>query len=112
MFQYITAEEVLMPAVTKMGGEKDFVPLRTLRGDKDVQVYFNSVLKRPVWSDEDFEMFFESRPGVWEIDRDEESGRCACGARRSSWPTRCEGRPTSPRWRPPSAPRATWTSAR
>lgn len=72
MFQYITADEVLMPAVTKMGGERDFVPLRTLRGDKDVQVYFNSVLKRPVWSDEDFEMFFESRSAEWELDRDEE----------------------------------------
>eukprot|EP00435_Cladocopium_sp_Y103_P042029 s88_g11.t1 len=44
MFQYITVEEVLTPAVTKLGQ------------DKNVRLYFENVQKKPIWADE--EMFF------------------------------------------------------
>eukprot|EP00931_Biecheleriopsis_adriatica_P062473 TRINITY_DN37661_c0_g1_i1.p1 TRINITY_DN37661_c0_g1~~TRINITY_DN37661_c0_g1_i1.p1 ORF type:complete len:1263 (-),score=351.72 TRINITY_DN37661_c0_g1_i1:122-3910(-) len=68
MFQYITVEEVLTPAVTSLGGMADFVSLDDLRQDSNVRIYFEKVQKKPIWADEDFEIFFSSRPAEWEFD--------------------------------------------
>ncbi|CAJ1415158.1 unnamed protein product, partial [Effrenium voratum] len=68
MFQYITLEEVLQPAVTKLGGQNDFVSLDDLRQDKNVRLYFESVQKKPIWADEDFELFFATRANLWHYD--------------------------------------------
>ena len=43
MFQYITVEEVLTPAVTKLDGLNRFVALDKLRQDQNVRLYFETV---------------------------------------------------------------------
>jgi len=68
MFNFITMEEVLTPAVTGLGGEKAYIPLSELRGQQDVRTYFHTVLKKEPWPDEDFESFFSSRCAEWDYD--------------------------------------------
>lgn len=68
MFRFITMEEVLMPAVVKLGGGLDYVSLETVRADSDIRAYFEKVVQRPVWTDEDFWIFFESRSNDFDYD--------------------------------------------
>lgn len=68
MFKYITAEEVLMPAVVSLGGTREYIPLNTIRGDSNVNLFFQNVLKKAVWGDDDFEYFFQSRSAEWDYD--------------------------------------------
>eukprot|EP00913_Durusdinium_trenchii_P011311 g10623.t1 len=72
MFQYITVEEVLTPAVTKLGGQQKYVSLDDLRQDKNVRLYFENVQKKPIWADEDqriaLYLFFGTRANEWDYD--------------------------------------------
>lgn len=61
MFRFITTEEVVKPAVVKLGGDQGFASLDAIRADLNVAAYFERVLQRPPWTDEDFATYFESR---------------------------------------------------
>merc|ERR1719221_853449 len=53
-------------AVTNLGGESAHVALNQLRADADVVKFFQRTLMKPMWPDESFVVFFQSRPGEWE----------------------------------------------
>lgn len=67
MTKFITAEEVLVPAVIAQGGIQEYVTLDGVRADANMQGYFRNVLGR-IWADDDFMAFFESRSGEWDYD--------------------------------------------
>mmetsp|Transcript_11655 Transcript_11655/g.31286 ORF Transcript_11655/g.31286 Transcript_11655/m.31286 type:complete len:878 (+) Transcript_11655:140-2773(+) len=67
MLKFVTAEDVIVPAVTSLGGMLDYVSLDTLRAEANVVVYFKNVLGR-AWGDDDFETFFDSRSSEWDYD--------------------------------------------
>lgn len=58
MYKYQTIEEVLIPAVQALSGD-DYVSVSALREDKTVRQYFQGTLRKAVWSQEDFETYFQ-----------------------------------------------------
>ncbi|CAK0807207.1 unnamed protein product, partial [Prorocentrum cordatum] len=60
-FRFISMEEVLVPAIIKLGGGFDYVSISQVQADIDIQVYFERVLQRPVWTEDDLATFFEGR---------------------------------------------------
>lgn len=68
MFMYMAVEEVLEPAVKALGGDKDWVDLSRVCVDSNVLLYFQNVLQKTMWQDEDFQTFFEGRSSEWDYD--------------------------------------------
>eukprot|EP00404_Azadinium_spinosum_P021843 CAMPEP_0180625714 /NCGR_PEP_ID=MMETSP1037_2-20121125/37465_1 /TAXON_ID=632150 /ORGANISM="Azadinium spinosum, Strain 3D9" /LENGTH=364 /DNA_ID=CAMNT_0022646247 /DNA_START=117 /DNA_END=1211 /DNA_ORIENTATION=- len=68
MFRFITTEEVLLPAVINKGGDRGHMSLDSLRADLNVTAFFERVLQRPPWNDEDFAAFFDSRSDEFDYD--------------------------------------------
>lgn len=66
--QYMTVEEVLIPVVQNLGGDKGYVPLAKLQEDVSVQRYFQRTLGQTVWQYEDFATYFEGHWDRWDFD--------------------------------------------
>jgi len=72
MFRFIEMEEVLQPAVAAYNS---WVPLNTLRQDRNVLLYFQNILQKAVWDEDDFITYFEGHWEVWEYNKDLQSVR-------------------------------------
>lgn len=70
MFRFITMEEVLLLTVFTLGGAVEYVSLDQVRAERNTQMYFARVVQRPIWQDEDFATFFESRSESFAYDVD------------------------------------------
>lgn len=66
--RYMTLEEVLIPAVMRLGGQHQFVSIDALRGDPGVQSYFLNTLKSSMWPREEFEAYFQGHYQRWTLD--------------------------------------------
>eukprot|EP00927_Polykrikos_kofoidii_P032244 TRINITY_DN27530_c0_g1_i1.p1 TRINITY_DN27530_c0_g1~~TRINITY_DN27530_c0_g1_i1.p1 ORF type:complete len:1263 (+),score=214.78 TRINITY_DN27530_c0_g1_i1:33-3791(+) len=64
MFKFIDIEEVLRPVLESHSG---WVPLDTLKRDTNVVAYFSNILQKPIWDDDDFQMYFEGHYEIWEF---------------------------------------------
>jgi len=67
-FRYMTLEEVLTPVVEGLGGSKDYVNLSAVREDNSIRLHFQNVLKKNIWSPEDFETYFAGHYQHWDFD--------------------------------------------
>lgn len=72
MYKFIEIEEVLLPTVMQLG---DWVSLSAIRSDKNVTAYFQNILGRPVWDEEDFLTYFEGHWTQWEYNPDSQCVR-------------------------------------
>uniref|UniRef100_A0A7S2AZ65 Uncharacterized protein n=1 Tax=Alexandrium andersonii TaxID=327968 RepID=A0A7S2AZ65_9DINO len=61
-------DEIFTTAVTSLGGESSYIPLSKLLEDGNVRSYFQRTLIKPLWAEETFVVFFQSRPGQWDFD--------------------------------------------
>jgi hypothetical protein len=85
MFRFIMMEEVMMLAVLNCGGGENFIGLDLLRAESNIRLYFEKVVQRPVWMDEDFAIFFDSRSD--DLTTIPKLAWYACGRNSSSLPT-------------------------
>mmetsp|Transcript_64990 Transcript_64990/g.171976 ORF Transcript_64990/g.171976 Transcript_64990/m.171976 type:complete len:877 (-) Transcript_64990:253-2883(-) len=74
MYKFADIEEVLTPAV-KVHEAAEWVPLETVREDKNVKHYFKKVLQKPMWDVEDFETYFAGHWTSWEYKAEEQKVR-------------------------------------
>mmetsp|Transcript_9136 Transcript_9136/g.20336 ORF Transcript_9136/g.20336 Transcript_9136/m.20336 type:complete len:908 (-) Transcript_9136:34-2757(-) len=72
MFKFIEMEEVLQPVVAAKGG---WVTLPEIRQDSNILMYFQNILQKPVWDNEDFVTYFDGHWETWEYDRDKQAVR-------------------------------------
>eukprot|EP00931_Biecheleriopsis_adriatica_P007380 TRINITY_DN108670_c0_g1_i1.p1 TRINITY_DN108670_c0_g1~~TRINITY_DN108670_c0_g1_i1.p1 ORF type:complete len:981 (-),score=222.15 TRINITY_DN108670_c0_g1_i1:17-2959(-) len=68
MFRFITMDEVLLPAIVSLGGDRTYVSLEQILADMNIRVYFEKVLQRAPWNYEDFGYFFGSRSDEFDYD--------------------------------------------
>jgi len=64
MFKFIDVEEVLRPVIEQHPG---WVALEQVKRDPNVVAYFGNILQKPIWDDEDFQMYFEGHYETWEF---------------------------------------------
>lgn len=60
--------EVIVEAVSELGGDSNYVELGKLKAHAKVRSYFRRAFFRPPWEDDTFAMFFQSRPAQWDFD--------------------------------------------
>merc|ERR1740121_2410420 len=59
-------DEVLIPAVIAVGGDRDYVKLINVCRDPTVRAFFYSSLGGKFWDFEDFEMYFHGHSDLWD----------------------------------------------
>ncbi|CAE8637411.1 unnamed protein product [Polarella glacialis] len=64
MFKFIDIEEVLRPVVEC---HTSWVELHKLKTDPNIVGYFEKILQKPMWDDDDFQTYFEGHFEMWEF---------------------------------------------
>mmetsp|Transcript_52484 Transcript_52484/g.122057 ORF Transcript_52484/g.122057 Transcript_52484/m.122057 type:complete len:383 (+) Transcript_52484:57-1205(+) len=66
--QFQTLDEVLIPAVKAIGGDKAHVKLTAVCADANVRMYFQMAMGNRVWDFSDFEIYFHAHWETWDYD--------------------------------------------
>lgn len=72
MFRFIEMEEVLKPVVA---AADTWITLPALQQDPNIMLYFQNILQKQVWDEEDFVAYFEGHWETWEFNKDLRSVR-------------------------------------
>jgi len=72
MFRFIEMEEVLQPVIA---AQKDWVTLSSLRQDPNIIMYFQNILQKPMWDNDDFITYFDGHWETWEFDKQAQAVR-------------------------------------
>lgn len=73
--QYQTLDEVLIPAVRAIGGDKAPVLLTAVCQDMNVRSYFQAAMGNRVWDFSDFEIYFHAHWETWDYDAKQQALR-------------------------------------
>eukprot|EP00933_Yihiella_yeosuensis_P002352 TRINITY_DN1039_c1_g1_i1.p1 TRINITY_DN1039_c1_g1~~TRINITY_DN1039_c1_g1_i1.p1 ORF type:complete len:953 (+),score=146.15 TRINITY_DN1039_c1_g1_i1:105-2861(+) len=70
--KFRTLDEVLVPVVKSMSGDRDFIKLGRICQDSRVSAYFTQVMGK-TWDFTDFELYFHAHSDRWEYDSSQQS---------------------------------------
>lgn len=66
--KFRTLDEVLIPAVKAVGGDRTFVKLTVVCQDPNVHSYFQKTMDGHIWDFTDFEIYFHGHSQTWDYD--------------------------------------------
>lgn len=70
--KFRTLDEILIPIVKKMGGDRKPVPLVNILQDTHLNAFFRAVLGKPLWDAGDFEIYFLGHSDRWDFDAEKQ----------------------------------------